>query len=168
MKNNMKNNKPKSADGVQKVGELIKDIKMAMLVTLDEDGRPHSRPMQTQDVEFDGTVWFFTSVDSEKVKEVENNPYVNVAYASGAQFVSLTGIAEVLQDAEKTHAMWNPLLKAWFDSADDPKIRLIRVDAESAEYWDTPGGRIASFISLVTSAVTGKRDESSENEIVLL
>ena len=51
-------------DGVQKVAELIKDVKMAMLVTIDEDGRPRSRPMQTQDVDFDGTVWFFTDVNS--------------------------------------------------------------------------------------------------------
>lgn len=157
-----------NADGVAKVGELIKDIKMAMLVTLDEDGRPRSRPMQTQDVEFDGTVWFFTNVNSEKVKEIENNPLVNVAYAKGAQFVSLSGIAEIVEDQAKTRELWNPLLEAWFDGVDDADIRLVRVDAESAEYWDTPGGKIASFISLVASAVTGKRDNSSENQTVQL
>lgn len=157
-----------NADGVSKVGELIKDIKMAMLVTLDEDGRPRSRPMQTQDVEFDGTVWFFTNVNSEKVKEIENNPSVNVAYAKGAQFVSLSGIAEIVEDQAKTSELWNPLLEAWFDGVNDPDIRLVRVDAESAEYWDTPGGKIASFISLVASAVTGKRDNSSENQTVQL
>jgi len=157
-----------NAEGVKKVGELIKDIKMAMFVTIGEDGSPRSRPMQTQDVEFDGTLWFFTDVNSDKVQEIENNPLVNVAYASGAQFVSLTGTAEIVQDAAKVREMWNPLLKAWFEGEDDPRIRLVRVDAESAEYWDTPGGRIASFISLVASAVTGKRDESGENASVKL
>ena len=156
------------AEGIKKVGELIKDIKMAMFVTIGDDGRPRSRPMQTQDVEFDGSVWFFTDVDSDKVKEIANNPQVNVAYASGAQFVSLTWTANVVQDAAKVRELWNPLLKAWFDGEDDPRIRLVRVDAESAEYWDTPGGRVASFISLVASAVTGKRDESGENETVRL
>ena len=156
------------AGGIKKVGELIKDIKMAMFVTIGDDGRPRSRPMQTQDVEFDGSVWFFTDVNSDKVKEIANNPQVNVAYASGAQFVSLTGTANVVQDAAKVRELWNPLLKAWFDGEDDPRIRLVRVDAESAEYWDTPGGRVASFISLVASAVTGKRDESGENETVRL
>ena len=154
-------------DGVQKVGELIKDIKMAMLVTLDEQGRPRSRPMQTQDVEFDGTVWFFTDVNSEKVAEINANPQVNVAFASANEsYVSLSGTAEIVQDSAKTHKMWNPLLRAWFESADDPRIRLIKVDAESAEYWDTPGGKIASLISLVKSAVTGTRDESGENRTV--
>ena len=156
------------AEGIKKVGELIKDIKMAMFVTIGDDGRPRSRPMQTQDVEFDGSVWFFTDVNSDQVKEIANNPQVNVAYASGAQFVSLTGTANVVQDAAKVRELWNPLLKAWFDGEDDPRIRLVRVDAESAEYWDTPGGRVASCISLVASAVTGKRDESGENETVRL
>ena len=156
-----------ATDGVRKVRELIKDVKMAMLVTIDEDGRPRSRPMQTQDVEFDGTVWFFTDVNSEKVAEITANPRVNVAYASGNEtYVSLTGNAEIVQDTAKTHELWNPLLRAWFESADDPRIRLVSVDAESAEYWDTPGGKLASLISLVKSAVTGTRDDSSENRTV--
>ena len=123
--------------------------------------------MQTQKVEFDGTVWFFTDVQSDKVSELKANPRVNVAYASSSEsYVSLTGEATVVQDIAKTHELWNPLLRAWFESADDPRIRLIRVDAESAEYWDTPGGKVASLISLVKSAVTGTRDESSENRTV--
>ena len=123
--------------------------------------------MQTQDVEFDGTVWFFTDVNSEKVAEIKANPQVNVAYASSNErYVSLMGRAEIVQDAARTHELWNPLLRAWFESADDPRIRLIKVDAESAEYWDTPGGKIASLISLVKSAVTGTKDESGENRTV--
>ena len=90
-----------------------------------------------------------------------------MAYASGNEtYVSLSGKAEIVKDAAKTHELWNPLMRAWFESADDPSIRLVRVDAESAEYWDTPGGKLASLISLVKSAVTGTRDDSSENRTV--
>ncbi len=156
-------------DGITKVAELIKDIRMAMLVTIDDAGRPRSRPMQTQQVEFDGTIWFFTDVQSDRVAEITANPRVNVAYASSSEsYVSVTGMAEIVQDPARTHELWNPLLRAWFDSADDPRIRLVRVDAESAEYWDTPGGKIASLISLVRSAVTGNRDTSGDNQTVQL
>lgn len=125
--------------------------------------------MQTQQVEFDGTIWFFTDVQSDRVAEITANPRVNVAYASSSEsYVSVTGMAEIVQDPARTHELWNPLLRAWFDSADDPRIRLVRVDAESAEYWDTPGGKIASLISLVRSAVTGNRDTSGDNQTVQL
>lgn len=154
-------------DGIRKVAELIKDIRLAMLVTIDDRGRPQSRPMQTQDVEFDGTIWFFTDVQSDKVAEITANPRVNVAYASSSErYVSVTGMAAIVQDPARTHELWNPLLRAWFDSADDPRIRLVRIDAESAEYWDTPGGKVASLISLVKSAVTGTPDTSGENHTV--
>ncbi len=39
--------------------ELIKDVDTAMLNTVTEEGLV-SRPMKTQEVEFDGDLWFFT------------------------------------------------------------------------------------------------------------
>ena len=45
---------------------------------------------------------------------------------------------------------------------------LIRVDGESAEYWDTPGGRIATAISFAKAKLTGHRYEGGENETVSL
>lgn len=38
----------------RKVAELIKGVRIAMLTTMDQTGRLVSRPMTTQDVEFDG------------------------------------------------------------------------------------------------------------------
>ena len=45
---------------------------------------------------------------------------------------------------------------------------LIKVHADSAEYWDTPGGRIASVISFVKAKVTGEPYSGGENETVSL
>lgn len=44
---------------IETLRELIKDIDMAMLTTATEEGLV-SRPMKTQEVEFDGDLWFFT------------------------------------------------------------------------------------------------------------
>ena len=68
-------------DAIQKLGELIKDIRIAMLTTALPNGSLRSRPMATQDTEFDGTLWFFTGVESGKVHEIEDDQHVNLSYA---------------------------------------------------------------------------------------
>jgi general stress protein 26 len=69
-------------DSIRKLGELIHDIKFAMLTSTHTDGSLHSRPMATQQVEFDGNLWFFTGLNSEKVRELESNPEVNLSYSA--------------------------------------------------------------------------------------
>ncbi len=145
------------AEGVKKIAEIIKDIRIAMLVTIDVRGIPNSRPMATQGDDFRGTLWFFTDRDSPKVRDIANNPYVNIVYEKTAaeSYLSMVGKAEIDDDRDRMRAMWSPWMKAWFDSAEDPDLCLIRVTVEEAEYWDTPGGKVASLISLVKGAVTG-------------
>lgn len=156
-------------EGIKKVAELLEDMRMAMLVTIDASGRPHSRPMATQQAPFDGTLWFMTAADSPKLVEIAANPRVNVVYySSGSEsYLSITGEADMLNDRARIREFWNPFLRAWFESAEDPTIRLIRVRVDEAEYWDTPGGKVASLISMVKAAITGSgNDTSSENHTV--
>ncbi|MEP7380954.1 MAG: pyridoxamine 5'-phosphate oxidase family protein [Gemmatimonadota bacterium] len=152
-------------ESIETVADIIKDITIAMLVTLDAEGRPHSRPMGTQKTPFDGTLWFFTSSDSEKVSDINRNPHVNLAYAStgSESYLSVTGRAQVVDDRVKARELWNPILRAWFESADDPDLRLIRVEVEHAEFWDTPGGKIASLFSLVKGAITGDGEKMNSD-----
>ncbi len=58
--------------------DMIKDIRIAMLTTVDEDGTLRSRPMGTQDVESDGDLWFFTYDPSGKTEEVKRDQQVNL------------------------------------------------------------------------------------------
>jgi len=156
-------------DPVAKVAELIKDVRIAMLVTIGADGKPHSRPMSTQEADFDGSVYFLTDIESAMVMEIATNPTVAVAYSSPGKetYVSLTGHAEVLNDRERIRDFWSAFMKAWWDGPEDPRIRVLRVDIEQAEYWDTPGGKVASLLALVKSAVTGKNaDQDNDHEKV--
>ena len=63
--------------------------------------------MATQDAEYDGTLWFFTQAGSEKVGEVLQFPHVNASYVSveDHRYVSLSGRATVVQDAEKAREL---------------------------------------------------------------
>jgi general stress protein 26 len=153
----------------EKLGELIHGIRTAMLVTLDDGGLPRSRPMSTQETDFDGSLWFFTSVDSHKVRHIEGNPRVHLSYSSPSseQYIAVDGRAEVLDDRAKAKELWSVFLKAWFEGPDDPKLRLIRVDVERAEYWDSPGGTIGSMLSIAKAIVTGKPDDGGHGTMRL-
>jgi len=143
---------------IEQVAELIRGIRVAMLTTVDGDGELHSRPMATQDVDFDGTVWFFTQATSEKVADLERDARVNVAYTDvdRARYVSLFGAARLVHDRQKMKDLWNPLLKAWFPGGlDDPELALVEVTVTGGEYWDAPSSRLVRLALLVRGALTG-------------
>lgn len=153
-------------DRTKKVRDLIKDTRIAMLVSTDPEGRLVSKPMATQDVEFDGDVWFISERLSEKVRNITNNPQVNVAYASRDSWVSLSGRASVVDDNDKLAELWNTFTGAWLEGGpENPNNVLIKVTAESAEYWDTPGSKVTQVANLIKAKVTGKTFDG-DNETV--
>ena len=157
-------------EAVEKLNELIKDIKIAMLTTVDDtDGTLRSRPMVTQDAEFDGILWFFTSSMSATSDEIQHDRDVNVSYADHGKmrYVSVSGKALLVRDRKKMEEYWNPALKAWFpDGLETKDLALLQVKPVKAEYWDSPSGKFVQLVGLVKALATGQRydGEGSENE----
>lgn len=123
---------------LKKMKDLIKDEKVAMLTTVSPEGKLMSRPMQTQEVKMDKEeIWFITKKDTEKYRDIEHNPAVNLAYA-GKSYVSISGTAEFVQDEEKKKEYMNFVVeKVLNTSAEDPEVVLIKVTPEIAEYWES-------------------------------
>jgi general stress protein 26 len=162
-----------SNSDVQKLGELIKGIRVAMLTTVDSEGCLHSRPMATQDAEFDGTLWFFTEADSLKIHELERDRHVNLSYANpgDSKYVSVSGTAAVVRDHARVKELWSPFYKAWFPKGvDDPNIALLRVAVDKAEYWDSPSSAVVRLIGFAKAVATGKRygEEGTDHEKIKL
>ena len=81
--------------------------------------------------------------------------------------MSLTGDAVVVEDAAKKRELWNSGVEAWFPQGpDDDSVVLIKVQADSAEYWDAPGGRLATVFSFVKAQGDRRADRGGENEKV--
>ncbi len=158
-----------TASAVRKVADLAKGIRIAMLTTVDGQGHFISRPMAAQEVEFDGDMWFFAERDSRKVSHIRSNQHVGVTLTSNDTWISLFGTAEVVDDAARAHELWNAWVEAWLPQGpDDPNVVLIKFSGIGAQYWDTPGGRIASVLSFVKSKVTGERYDGGESDTVRL
>lgn len=145
------------------IRKLIKDIDIAMLTTVSEDGLV-SRPMKTQEIEFDGDLWFLSKKDTDKYEELLRNRQVNVAYV-GKSYVSMRGEAEVLDNREQINAkikeLWSPMYEKILEtSADDPNLILIKVHVEAAEYWDA--GNLFKMSQFMFRRLLGQNTEGSE------
>ena len=161
----MSNDETTTTADVQKLAELLKDQRFAMLTTIADDGTLMSRPLAMQEVEFDGDLWFFVTRDSRAVAQIGAHPRVNVALGSGSTWISLAGTATVVDDTAKKRELWDSSVEAWFPQGPDSHdIVLLHVDAESAEYWNTPGGRVSTLFSFVKAKVTGQPFSGGENE----
>ncbi|MPQ98951.1 pyridoxamine 5'-phosphate oxidase [Modestobacter sp. I12A-02628] len=157
-----------TTDQTRKVAELIKGEKIAMLTTRDETGRLGSRPMALQEVEFDGDLWFFAERDSGPVATLAMHPQVNVSVGSSGTWVSVAGTAVIVDDPAKKEELWNAGAAAWLPQGpEDDSVVLIKVEGETAEYWDTPG-RVSTALSFAKATVTGERYSGGENETVVL
>ena len=80
---------------------------------------------------------------------------MNLSFDGSSDWLSVAGRATLVDDRSMVREMWNPVVGAWFpEGPDDPDVLLLRVDAESAEYWKEPGGRLASLLSFVKAKAT--------------
>jgi general stress protein 26 len=153
--------------GVAKLIELMNDIKITMFTTIDAEGHFVSRPMAQQLTEPDGDLWFFAERDSRVIEQILANPHVSLTLSSNSTWISIDGDAEMVDDSAKAKELWNSFVEAWLPQGpEDPSVVLIKVDAHTAEYWDSPGGRVASLISLAKAKVTGEPYQGTDRDIV--
>ena len=157
-------------NSIEKIRKLTEDIDFCMLTTIDA-GHMRSRPMSTQQTEFDGDLWFFTDDNTHKIDEIAKDNRVCAAYAKPASdtYVSISGRAEVVRDPAQMEELWSPVLKAWFpDGLEDPHLCLLKVTAEQAEYWDSPSGKLVQLFGFVKAIATGEEADWGENKKVIL
>ena len=153
-----------------KVWELIREVQVAMMVTLDEQGRMRGRPMRAVSLkEFAGTLWFFASQPSPKIDEIRHDDRVLLAYADpGSQnYVAVSGSAQLVRDPAKQKELWSEPLRTWFPGGpEDPKAALLKVDVDGAEYWDAPSSTLVHAYGYVKARLTGEPPQVGENDKV--
>jgi general stress protein 26 len=155
---------------IEKLNLLIKDIKIAMLTTIDS-GVLRSRPMATQEAEFDGELWFFTSRRTHKAEEIEKDNRVNVNFSEPEdnRFVSMSGTCELVDDRAKIEELWAPAYLAWFPKGlEDENLILMKVTVEQAEYWDATSSSLVEAFGLLKSLVTGERTGGGDYVMISL
>lgn len=123
---------------INAISEIMRRLDICMLTTQTARGLLTSRPMSNNgDVEYDGNSYFFTYEDSRAVKDIEENPQVNLCFEGpGGLYISLTGKARIIRSRKKMEEHWLPELKEWFkEGIDTPGIVMIHVKGNRIKYW---------------------------------
>lgn len=156
------------ADNVARVWDLAEKISIAMLANWDGQN-PHSRPMHAHLARNENAFYFLADRRHHKDDDIRKFPTVCLAFAdvSDQKYVSITGEASVSTDRAKIQEFWTTWAKAWWSSADDPNICLLKVIPTQAEYWDTPG-KIISSVKMAVAAATGSRPDIGDNKKVAM
>ena len=141
----MKNETQATAD-LEKLGDLIDGVEVAMLTTHAADGSMVSRPLQTLKFDGGGELVFFTSISSRKIGELTENHDVNLAYSNPSKqiYVSVRGTARIDRDRATIDALWSPVQNVFFPQGkEDPDLVVLRVRVRDAAYWESAGNFIA-------------------------
>jgi general stress protein 26 len=157
-----------TANDTARVWDLMKKIGFAMLVTADGD-RLRARPMSACLERDNNTIYFLADARRHKDEEIARNPNINLSFADpgSMKYVSITGKAVVSNDRTKIKELFSTPAKAWWNSADDPNIRILKITPDDAEFWDSPGA-VISYVKMAAAAVTGNRPDLGDNRKVAL
>ena len=148
--------------------EKIKGMKVAMLTTYDtESANMRSRPMITLSEEHGSDLWFLTQASSHKVDEAEGQ-LINLSYADPQKnrYVSVSGVAHLVQDQKKVEKSWKSEHATWFPQGkEDPDLALLKVTPMSAEYWDGPGNAMLQIFQATTSYAVGHQTMEKQEKL---
>jgi len=127
------------------ISEAMRDIDFCMLTTRREDGGMSARPMSNnREVAYDGDSFFFSDGSTDKVREIEADRHVALAF-QGKQsllgkpgiFIAVEGEAELIRDKASFTEHWTKDLDIWFEQGvDTPGLTLIKVHAHRVHWWD--------------------------------
>ena len=155
-------------DEKQKIYELLKEFSTAMLITHSKESEKklHARPMAIADISENFEMYFFTSFESSKTKELLDNPEVVITCQSSNCFITVSGESTIIQNQSEIDKHWKESYKVWFpEGKDDPDIALIKVNLRDGEYWDNQGLNKVKYLYKATKAyLTGTTPEINEGE----
>ena len=143
---------------IEELRDLVMDLDIAMFTTREAGGQLHSRPMDTQQVDDLGHLWFLTSRKSDVVGEVHASPAICLTYGSKAKntYLCVSGEAQEMHDQAKISELWSPMHGVFFSGGrDDPDLTLLRVVPTHAEAWTGPSGAVGKMLAFATAAITG-------------
>ena len=157
------------AADIDRVWTLLEDISVAMVVTHEGQGRNmRSRPMAARPAREEGAIYFLTDVDSPKAGEIRRDETICLALADHKSKkipLDYRSRGDHRRPAIRIKQIWSIYDKAFWPDENDPRIRILRVTPESAEFWEGAGA-IATAVKLIAASVSGERMNLGKNEKV--
>jgi general stress protein 26 len=117
--------------------------------------------------EYDGTLWFFTDLDSGKAFEVEGDNDVCVSFADPENnvYVSLTGIGRTTKDKQLIDKYWNGFVATWFpEGKESPNVGMLEIKVEKGEHWDGDTSKMVKTLKMAKAKLKKEQPDIGEHE----
>lgn len=155
---------------IEKLKELVGKCRVGMLGTHEGDVM-RFRPMSHVDIDDEGKIWFFVSLDAEKTEQIENDPHVHLTYTNESEnmYLNVDGLAYLNTDKTKMKELFNVFVKAWFpEGLKDPNLALLVVHPQEVEYWISDSNKIMTYFKMLSAAIAGTTPPRGKHRTITL
>jgi general stress protein 26 len=149
------------------IWNYIKNIKVGMLVTKDQEGDSmRARPMQLVQEAYDGTLFFYTSKEAAKVFEIDHDRDVCISFSDPGKgiYVSLSGKAQLSEDKELIDRYWSSHVAAWFEDGREGDVGMLKVKINKGEHWDVETNEAVQLFEIAKSRLTDAEEQPELGE----
>jgi general stress protein 26 len=163
-------------DELKQLYEMIDDIEIGMMTTRRADGHLESRAMASQKHAPGADLWFVTTDNTAKLRDLVGDPHVNLAFYNDKtrEWISVSGVARLSRDKATIAALYATDWRAWFPdegdprhgTPDDPRIVLIGVDIHAAVYLEVDKPRPVVLYEIAKGWLTGTMPDIGEMHTV--
>lgn len=147
-----------AAEAVSKLRDIVKGSPTCMFATNLEQAPFHVVPMRVQEADYEGNLWFFSSLDSTHATHIHQDPRVQLIFSNspGMEFMTVFGNASITTEKTQIDRLWDEMVSSWFGGErENPRVCLIKVQPAVAHYWDSEDGKLITIAKMLTQAVTG-------------
>jgi general stress protein 26 len=152
-------------DDIARVWDIIEKIGVCMLTTHFAGGL-RARPLEARPDRAASLLFFVTDIHSAKENEIEVAPDVGLVFIdpNDKAYLSITGRAHVIRDAERTRAVWRKTDEVWWPGGPtDPNVCLLKIEPFAAQLWDGPASAAITVFEFVKAKLTGQEPGLGEN-----
>ena len=149
-------------DELAKLYELLEGFGVAMMTTEGPDGLLHARPMMSQGSLPDADLVFVSSLETDKIQEIQANPKVNLAFyrESDRAWVSIAGLARVSQDRSRIRELFKEGWTVWFPNGPEQEdLCLIKVQVRKVTFWQPHHGAIGTLFAMAGAYLKGEHPD---------
>ncbi|WP_128255073.1 pyridoxamine 5'-phosphate oxidase family protein [Falsirhodobacter deserti] len=127
----------------------------------------HARPMTFIADGDHGPLYVFTTKDNDMVERAHAGSAAFAHYVSKGHdlWACIHGNISITADRAVIDRLWNSHVAAWYSGKDDPKMAVIRFDADHAEVWEDSSSALAG-IKLALGLSDPKKDAQGKKATV--
>ena len=154
---------------IERVWDIIEKVGVCMLTTRFAGGL-RARPLEARPDRQAGAIFFVTDLRGAKDDEIEAHPEVGLVFIDAKEkaYLSITARAAVHADRAKARAIWKKSDDVWWHGPDDPNVRILRVEPQTAELWDGPASAAVAAFEFAKARLTGEKPNLGENRKVVV